>query len=470
MASRELETRVLDRLGRLRLSRFLSDTSGATAVVFGIALLPLGLATGAAVDYSRANATRTELQKALDAALIAAAIEASKGAKATAIPPFVKGFFQANSTVKGSVTLTTEADTTAGSVSGTAQVDVPTTFMNLAGIKSVSVSAKSQALYSLGQSEIALALDTTGSMSGAKLAGAQQAANDLIDTLFAMPNAAENLRVSLVPFSYYVNVGLQYRNASWIAGATDSSSTTTQCWNDYPNAQYLNPKKVSATCYADGAPYDCSYTSYGTIILGDPVKKCGPVTSSNTWHGCVGSRDDPRDLSDVVTTNQPVPALLNYWCSAPLARLTNSRTSIKSQISSLTASGETYVAPGLLWAWRTLSPSAPFSDGAPYSKKAAKTIVLMTDGANTHSPRYPDHEGADVAQADTLSKKTCDNIKAAGIRVMTVAFQVTEAAAKKVLESCASSSQDYYDATDINAMRGAFKAIGAKLSAVRLAK
>ena len=462
--------RVPDRLGRLRLRRFVSDTSGATAVLFGIALLPLALATGAAVDYSRASATRTELQKALDAALIAGAIEASKGKIAIAIPPFVKAFFQANSTVKGSVKLTTQADTIKGVVSGTAQVAVPTTFMNLAGIKDMSVSATSQALYSLGKSEIALALDTTGSMSGAKLAAAQQAANDLIDALFTMPNAAANLRVSLVPFSYYVNVGLQYRNASWLAGATDSSTTTTQCWNEYPNAKYQNPKKVSATCYSDGAPYDCSYTTYGTVILGEPVKKCGPVTSNKTWHGCVGSRDNPRDLSDVVTTSQPVPALLNKWCSAPLARLTNSPTAIKTQVSALTPSGETYIAPGLLWAWRTLSPSAPFSDGAPYSKKIAKTIVLMTDGENTKSPNYPDHEGTNSAQADTVSKKTCDNAKAAGIRVMTVAFQVTNATAKKVLESCASGSQDYYDATDITAMRDAFKAIAAKLTAVRLAK
>ena len=187
--ARETETCVPNRLGELR--RFVSDTSGATAVLFGIALLPLALATGAAVDYSRANATRTELQKALDAALIAGAIEASKGKTAKAIPPFVKGFFQANSTVKGSVKLTTQADAIKGLVSGTAQVAVPTTFMNLAGIKNMSVSATSQALYSLGKSEIALALDTTGSMSGPKLAAAQQAANDLIDALFTMPNADE---------------------------------------------------------------------------------------------------------------------------------------------------------------------------------------------------------------------------------------------------------------------------------------
>lgn len=470
MARKEIGIRDIARLRRFRLCRFVSDTSGGVAVIFSLALIPLSLATGAAVDYSRASATRTELQKALDAALLAGAIEAAKGTAATAIPPYVKRFFQANSTVKGSVQLTTRVDTTAGVVTGTAQTAVATAFMKLAGIKTVNVSATSQALYSLGMSEIALALDTTGSMSGQKIQAAQQAANDLVDTLFTMPNAAQNLRVSLVPFSYYVNVGLQYRNASWIAGATDSSTTTNQCWNDYPNAQYLNPHRVSATCYSDGASYDCSYTAYGQVVLGDPVKKCGPVTSGNYWHGCVGSRDNPRDLSDAVTANQPVPALLNYWCSAPLARLTNAPATIKSQISSLTASGETYIAPGLLWAWRTLSPSPPFSDGVPYSKKVTKTIVLMTDGANTHSPNYPDHEGADVAQADTLTKKTCDNIKAAGIRVMTVAFEVTNTTIKKILQNCASTPSDYYDATDITAMREAFKAIGAKLTAIRLGR
>ena len=94
----------------------------------------------------------------------------------------------------------------------------------------------------------------------------------------------------------------------------------------------------------------------------------------------------------------------------------------------------------------------------------------MTDGANTHSPNYPDHEASDVGQADTLLQKTCENIKAAGIRVMTVAFQVPDTTIKKILRDCATSPSDYYDAADINAMRESFKAIGTKLSAVRLVK
>ena len=142
----------------------------------------------------------------------------------------------------------------------------------------------------------------------------------------------------------------------------------------------------------------------------------------------------------------------------------------RTRSNSLSAGGETYIAPGLLWAWRTLSPSPPFADGNAYSKKVAKTVVLMTDGANTHSPNYPDHEAADTVQANRLTQTTCDNIKSAGVRIMTVAFEVTDSSIKTILSNCASSSSDFYDASDINGMRDAFKAIGTKLSAVRLIK
>ena len=214
------------------LNRFAADTSGATAVIFGIALIPLAFVAGGSIDYSRASSTRTSLQKALDAAVLAGAIEAAKGTSASAIPNVINNYFQTNSNLSGGIKLDTQIDTTAGTIAATGQYALDMAFMKLAGINSLDIGATSVASYSVGLSEVALALDTTGSMSGEKIEAAQKAANDLVDSLFAMPNAAQNLRVSLVPFTYYVNVGLQYRDASWISGATDTSTTTQQCWND----------------------------------------------------------------------------------------------------------------------------------------------------------------------------------------------------------------------------------------------
>ena len=191
----------------IAVRRFIGDKSGTTAVIFGFALIPLAFAVGTAVDYSRAASTRTSLQSALDAALLAGAVEAAKGTPASTIPNIVNSYFQTNSGLNGAAKLDTQVDTTAGTVAGTAQYALDMAFMKMAGINSLNIGATSEASYSVGLSEVALALDTTGSMSGVKIEAAQKAANDLVDSLFSMPNASQNLCVSLVPFTYYVNVG-----------------------------------------------------------------------------------------------------------------------------------------------------------------------------------------------------------------------------------------------------------------------
>ena len=80
----------------------------------------------------------------------------------------------------------------------------------------------------------------------------------------------------------------------------------------------------------------------------------------------------------------PVPAMIDRWCTSDLVRLSADPAPVKAAISGLTASGETYIAPGLLWGWRVLSESdaGPFGDGRPVST-TKKRLILMTDGVAT---------------------------------------------------------------------------------------
>jgi hypothetical protein len=214
--------------------------------------------------------------------------------------------------------------------------------------------------------------------------------------------------------------------------------------------------------------YDCSY--YAQTSPG--VCTSTPTTYSIPWTGCVGSRNLPLDdgpASDGVDSVNPVPALVGYSCSSPLQRLTPNGALIKSQINGLSASDETYIAPGLLWGWRLLSPRPPFGDGAS-SANVNKTIVLMTDGANTHSAAYPDHSNGNVSDANKITADTCANIQKAGIKIYTIAFQVTDPGIKQILQSCATAVSYYYDAASISAMQSAFNSIGAQLTALRLTK
>ena len=67
----------------------------------------------------------------------------------------------------------------------------------------------------------------------------------------------------------------------------------------------------------------------------------------------------------------------------PSRRLTNVASTINSAIDALVAKGSTVIPAGLLWGWRVISPTPPFTDGADYANdKVTKAIVLLTDGEN----------------------------------------------------------------------------------------
>ena len=276
--------------------------------------------------------------------------------------------------------------------------------------------------------------------------------------------------MAVVPFAQYVNVGVTNRNKPWMSVPNDSTSTQSNVCTTYqPITGTSNCQTKTATGYNDGVPYtytyqDCTYT------YGPPVTTCGPQTSTSTWNGCAGSRDYPKDNDAKVASGQPVPGVMDVWCGTELLRLTKDRSKIDDTIASLSASGETFIPAGLIWGWRAISPDAPFEDATQYtgSKAARKALVLMTDGANTRSPNYPDHEGYDANKANQLMAETCAAIKTQKISLYTVAFNVTDQAAKDRLSACASSPAQFFDAPNAAQLQTSFQKIGQTLAALYL--
>jgi Flp pilus assembly protein TadG len=107
------------------MGRFAACDRGTFAVYFGLAVLPLGGMTAAAVDYNRASNIRTQLQSAVDSAALAAVrmtTEAQRQATASAV-------FSANTSIitqDGRVRITqtsTSPDASRHKVRATAYVD-----------------------------------------------------------------------------------------------------------------------------------------------------------------------------------------------------------------------------------------------------------------------------------------------------------------------------------------------------------
>ncbi|TJV17194.1 TadE/TadG family type IV pilus assembly protein [Mesorhizobium sp.] len=60
-------------------------------------------------------------------------------------------------------------------------------------------------------------------------------------------------------------------------------------------------------------------------------------------------------------------------------------TAVKAAIDAMAASGATNVPEGMAWGWRTLSSTAPFTEGRAETERGNdKVLIVLTDGANTY--------------------------------------------------------------------------------------
>lgn len=485
--------------------RFRRDESGATVTMFAFAGVALIGMAGAVVDYGRLSKAHSGLQAATDAAALAAARLPSKDA-ATMRAAADKFFIANTSGMAGKNIQITKFDfqESSGTVTIESSGVLDTTLMSIMGFTTIGFSSRAAALKEVtGTVEMALVLDNTWSMSdsagggGSKIAVLKSAAKDLINTILAQ--GGTNVKIGIVPFADYVNVGVGNRNQSWMSVPADYSTTTTTPAVPY-TCKTISTKQVCTK----GAPKTCTSTTDGVVSTYDctpqtcvqqpitPYQSCSGPTPAKThvtnykWYGCVLSRKSGElRLNDSEPTS-PYTGFLgtDQRCLNPIVPLTSDKAVLTSAIDKLIINiggykPSTYIPGGLIWGVNVLSPTAPFAEAKAYdtaNKMPRKAMVLMTDGANTMYFRASDgtHQNATnnghVTTTNVDTTKICDYAKSKKIEVFTVAFAVTDVAAKTMLQGCATSAGHYYDATDAAALTAAFQSIGQSLTSLRLSQ
>ncbi|OYW67859.1 MAG: hypothetical protein B7Z40_05280 [Bosea sp. 12-68-7] len=485
--------------------RFRRDESGATVTMFAFAGVALICMAGAVVDYGRLSKAYSGLQAATDSAALAAARLPSKDA-ATMRAAADKFFVANTSGMAGQNIQITKFDfqESSGTVTIESSGVLDTSLMSIAGIKTMGFSSRAAALKEVtGTVEMALVLDNTWSMSdsagggGSKITVLKSAAKNLVNTVLAQ--GGTNVKVGIVPFADYVNVGVGNRNQAWMSVPADYSTTSTTPAVPY-TCKTISTKQVCTK----GAPKTCTRTTDGVVSSYDctpqtcvqqpitPYQSCSGPTPAKTnvtnykWYGCVLSRKTGElRLNDSEPTS-PYTGFLgtSQRCLNPIVPLTSDKAVLTSAIDNLIINiggykPSTYIPGGLIWGVNVLSPTAPFAEAKAYdtaNKLPRKALVLMTDGANTMYFRASDgtHQNASnaghVTTTNNDTTKICDYAKSKKIEVFTVAFAVTDVAAKTMLQGCASSSGHYYDATDAAALTAAFQSIGQSLTSLRLSQ
>ncbi|MBF0269874.1 MAG: pilus assembly protein [Alphaproteobacteria bacterium] len=528
------------------LKRFLGDRRGNMAVILAIALVPLILGIGVAVDISRAYVVRSRLAYALDAAGLA--VGSTQGDQA-ALQTTMENFFYKNypAEVMGTPTgLQMTIDSVNNTVALSASVNLETVFLSVVGVNYLDVSYSNEITREIKGLEVVLALDTTGSMaSSGKIQALRTASQDLVDILFGEQTQPEKLRLGMVPFATAVNIGpsnsdyvkwgvSQY--APWISSSgetvnlssyttnADGTSTGTSwkgCVREREDATHTtNSPDVTdvydgtlgtngkwAPYYWPREPYSRPGSTSGNTYCRNRSSSNG-VTSSNN----VGTRWYSIDETATDSNyNQSGP---NKSCPRAILPMTNNRSSIEQEISALVPWGDdtgTIVHVGLAWAWRVISPSAPFSEGVDYGTDGwNKAIILLTDGDNTSIRQSscrtenngPDHsytgygytsdEGtigtsavsgysarasAAVTNEDARLTEVCNNIKAlqtngkSDVVIYTIALGTgISTSVKNRLRSCASDTSKFFDSPSSEQLNAAFQQIAKELSKLRISK
>lgn len=189
-----------------KLRSFLSNRAGNFAMMTAIAVVPLVGAAGLAVDYATMSRMRSELQQALDAAVLAVAQKGEDISDAQA-REIARAYMTGNI---GNAYRNLEIVRKGTSVTMTADVDADLAFGGIFGIDKQEVAAASTADIAYASYEVALVLDTTGSMRGGKLQSMKDAVVGMIDDMSGQVKDSDKLKFSLVPFATFVNVGPEH--------------------------------------------------------------------------------------------------------------------------------------------------------------------------------------------------------------------------------------------------------------------
>ncbi len=410
------------------LKRFRTEERGATAMIFGLALVPVVGFAGSAVDYARGSAARAELQQAVDATALALVRDAGalneaelqrKGA--SLVSAFLKN---ARGLSTDSITVQKNAKTIKVAASGR----IKTSFMGLAGIDTLPIASEAQSAWGSNRIELALVLDNTGSMNEApggkrKIDALKAGARDLLDTLRGVAHDADTVKVSIVPFDTEVRLETRYNTAAWLRWSNPADRLA---WTGYVIDR--------------DQPYDASDALPKTS---DP-KTLYPAVRESQW----------KAMGDIA----PIRPLTSVHGGKDFRDLTDT-------VDAMRPRANTNIAIGVAWGLATLSQSEPFTEAAAFgSGNLKKFMVVLTDGENTQN-HIDGKVNTNVGKIDARTRLACQAAKDATVTVYTIRLVSGNAA---LLRDCASEEKKYFDVKDASQLGPVFQAIAREISSTRL--
>ncbi len=404
-------------------------------------------------------------------------------------------------------------------------------FPTAAEDRQISVSGKVRR--GNGSTEIALVLDNSGSMGGTYISDLKTAAKDLLDTVFVGVEGTDRVMVGVIPFAAAVNVGSMYANASWIDGSGASSIHFENFENNSRTRfQLFSDLGVSWAGCVESRPsgYDVLDTpatggdtlfvpmfapdepgergrnnlGYDNSYIDDDGGVCEPYERVCTRYS---RRGNCQNWDTIRLSNPEAQARTckyrnrpsisgggpNSMCTTqPILPLNSTKASIETAIDAMQANGNTNIKEGVAWGWRVLSSAPPFSDGrAKNTEQNSKVLILMTDGENWYNHEdnhnksiYASHgfaakgrlgnsysRSAYTSYLNSRTRTVCENAKADGITIYTIAFRLeSDPTTTQLLKDCATNKDQAFTASNGSMLIESFRNIGRKITDLRISE
>jgi Flp pilus assembly protein TadG len=300
------------------------DRAGNTAIIFAVALLPLLMLGGMAIDMRRAANSKAFAKDAMDVAVLAgsrALLENSTKPKAVkellAVSAAKDAFNLAIAEADGGMKLNSANFIVVDGkkLTGTATVASPTTFAAIIGQETMeaTVSSEAQSGDTMGF-EIILVLDNTTSMfEGTRMEDMRGSAKTFVERVFSESADPSAVRVGVIPTASLININVEAPRAFNLL--TDASLAATPAQPAAGSRTSPNPSFESREKYLRHPESNAALNVSSTRDLFEPVD----------WRGCVRAAAGERIVNSAgnVTgklTDDAVPSM--RW---PVSRVDNER-------------------------------------------------------------------------------------------------------------------------------------------------
>ena len=417
---------------RQRALNYVSDRSGNVGMMLALALVPLLIAVGAAIDYTKMSSEIQTAQDTVDAAVLFAAHEYYQSysrESAGSIGNFAANFHLESNSPDGQFVVDTVVDNIDGTslklkstISGASQHR----FMRMFGNPQTSWTTEAYSEVSVPQIEIIMVIDASASMIGPKLDQLKNSMEDFFNNVAPYRRGDSHVAITLLPFAENVNFG-------------------------QPGRVMLSPSE------------------------------------SGVFDGCfkVLETDRPRALAAAVTGGRGGRYNLPYCPprESEAVLFSTEREPLIAQVRNLGLGYGTNTERALNWGermldndWRNSARQIAENNPVRVSDETHKVVILLTDGAiavfdddqDGRADPKAQREANEQASYDEFTERCRSLDQQPNLDLYAVAYSIRNNEFEGILRNCVSGGGQYFDA-EIEDLDSVFQRIASSLTPVRLA-